>query len=153
PFVIVRSQLMAITGIALVRPDDARLPGRLRALRQRATIGGEPRLVAFEAVAMGVVAAMQGRWAEAAASHVRAETELARTSEAFAELNASRTFRTMSLFYLGDIRVLAARMPQLAAEARARGDLLALLGAVSTVGVVAWLAKDDVETVAREADE
>ena len=146
--------LVACAGIAgVLRPGARRLSEWVEVQRRIGEEHDDPRLVARSAVSSGLVAFLEGRWTAARTACEEAELMLARCSGVAAETHEARAWHVWALFYLGDIRTLSARVPALANDARARGNLWVLNSMVSAFGPAAWLAGDDVETASREADE
>jgi hypothetical protein len=151
--VIMRALFNECWSIAWARPLDSGISPRLERMRDLAKAHSHPKLDPLEALSAGMCAFLQGRWRASREALERAENGFLRCNDAFTELSVSRAFHTWSLFYLGAFRQLSERVPALAADARARGDIVALNGQVSAFGAPAWLAKDDLNTASSEVDD
>jgi hypothetical protein len=153
PVLMTKALANACSVIALLRPSDARLPSRLGVVHRLAEPGSHPILEPVEAMGLGMCAYFQGRWRDAQKGFERAEHGFGRCSDAFADFTHARFFLTWTLFYLGEMRTLSTRVPALVAEARTRGNLLALNAQASAFGAPAWLAMDAAELGSREVED
>ncbi len=142
-----------IATTAFLRPRDRRLAEWVEALQRIGEEQHDTRLVGHSLLSRGMVAGFGGQWRAARAAFEEAETRLLRCSCVGMELLQARSWQAWSLFHLGEIHALSERVSALANDARERGNLLALNSYVSAFGPPAWLARDDLETASREADE
>jgi tetratricopeptide (TPR) repeat protein len=133
---------------AFVATEGLRAERRAQELLEQARrlaerVGGV-RLPALIDFCQGLTRFLAGHWRQSA--HLAAEAERQFTEQGVSgswEATNARLFGVWSLFYLGELRVLATRVPQLAAEAERRGDRYSLTSLHSGLANVAFLVRDD----------
>ncbi|NUQ65305.1 MAG: hypothetical protein HUU20_22795, partial [Pirellulales bacterium] len=103
---------------------------------------------------MGYVHAMRGEWRRALRCSDEALAILGQESDAVRLDRSSTQLAVLaSLFFLGEIRELTRRLPQMLEEARRWEDPISASVPHTYFGNVAWLATDDVERARRGACE
>jgi serine/threonine protein kinase len=113
-----------------------------------------PHAIGLATMVEGMAAFLAGRWREALDIHGRAETILRERCRGVAwELATARLMWSVALFFLGDLAVLADRLPGLLKEAEARGDLYEATDLRIRISHANWLAADEPETARREVTE
>jgi serine/threonine protein kinase/tetratricopeptide (TPR) repeat protein len=123
----------------------------LKAASDLAESLGQPHARGLATFAGGVAAFYQGRFRAARDGCEKAEAIFREQCTGVAwEINTAVTYSLASLFYLGEARELAQRVPLHLSEARDRGDLYAAVEFATGRSVVAWLVGDQ---VARARDE
>ena len=92
----------------------------------------------------------QGKWREAREQSDKAVEYLREECLGMSwQISNMHLASHIASFYLGDFRELTKRVPQREQEAKDRGNLYSVCALSAQLGLVAWLAKDDVAT-ARE---
>ncbi len=135
-------------------PARARTEQLLRAARELARQVDSPYCYAWVDSAEGIRGYLEGRF-RASLEHCDRAVALFRDHCAGAtyELASVDMFALQSLFQLGEMALLARRLPALTQEARVRGDLYLLtnirIGLINAV----WLAADDSARAEQELDE
>ena len=113
-----------------------------------------PHAIGLATMVEGMAAFLEGRWRDARDIHQRAETILRERCRGVAwELATARLMWAVSLFFLGELTVLADRLPGLLKEAEARGDLYEATDLRIRISHANWLAAGDPETARREVNE
>lgn len=113
-----------------------------------------PHAIGLATMVEGMAAFLEGRWRDARDIHQRAETILRERCRGVAwELATARLMWAVSLFFLGELTVLADRLPGLLKEAEARGDLYEATDLRIRISHANWLAADEPETARREVNE
>ncbi len=113
-----------------------------------------PHALGLTTLSGGIAAYMEGRWRKARELSERAETVFRERCTGVAwELDTAQSFALWSLFFLGEVGELRARLPVLLKEARERGDLYAATNLGTFVGYLTWLAADDPEGARRDLGE
>ena len=135
------------------------LPGRraekrsahlVRAAEVLAQKTHNPHATGLSTVMAGIAAFLNGRWRKAADLCNRAETVLRdQCIGAVWELASAQRFLLSSLMYLGELRKMADRLPNLISEAKERGNLYASTVLRSRMHIV-WLAADEPDRAKRE---
>ena len=116
----------------------------ITALAQRlADRVGRPETIALVTLARGTAAYFQGNWAEAHALLSQAEPALRECPGVAWELDTTHLYDLLSLFYLGRVNELSARLPALLTEARDRNDLTAATNLRTRLAYILHLAADD----------
>ncbi len=149
-------------GFTLEGPSSAQggVPARVRtqklsrAAHEVATRLGEPYAMTFAKAADGLIAYVEGRFRDALElGDVASQQFRDRCSGAVWHLETIALYTSWALFHLGEMAELTKRMPQLALEARQRGDLYLLTNMRIGLLNAIWLAADDVERAERELDD
>lgn len=113
-----------------------------------------PHAIGLATMVEGMAAFLAGRWRDARDIHARAETILRERCRGVAwELATARLMWSVALFFLGELAVLADRLPGLLKEAEARGDLYEATDLRIRISHANWLAADEPETARREVSE
>jgi hypothetical protein len=103
-----------------------------------------PHAAGLATLAAGLIAFHQGAWARASSHCEQAETILRDQCTGVAwELATAQAFSFWALSFQGEVAELIKRLPLLAKEARARGDLLGEANLTTFGGPLVWLAADD----------
>jgi hypothetical protein len=127
-----------------------------RLLRTAEDLGREgmpPYTQAMIGMANGVVAYLEGRWRAALEASDCAELIFRERCTGVAwELDTTHAFSLWSLSHLGEWAELARRWPLLLKEARARGDLYAVMNLSTYLMSLVRLAADEPEQARREID-
>ena len=111
-----------------------------------------PHAIGLALMVEGMAAFLEGRWKEARDIHARAEAILRERCRGVAwELATTRLMWSVALFFLGELAVLADRLPALLKEAEARGDLYEATDLRIRISHANWLAADEPEKARREA--
>ena len=106
--------------------------------------GRRPIRPALVTLANGTAWFFQGRWRTAHDYLEQAEALLRECSSGNAwELDTTCLYHVLTLFYLGDIKALSARLPTFLKEARERDDLTAATNLRTRTGYIMYLAADD----------
>jgi serine/threonine protein kinase len=115
---------------------------------------GDTLAIALVSMQRGTDQYMRGEYRRALGFYQRAEELFReRCTGVAAELATTQTLLQYSLFYLGELGLLAQLVPARIRHAEERGDLFAaLLGKISYSNVY-WLMADDVEGARREAED
>ncbi|HEX6719356.1 MAG TPA: protein kinase [Pyrinomonadaceae bacterium] len=109
-----------------------------------------PHATGLALVMAGIAAFLVGHWRKAADLCRRAEVILRNQCIGAAwELASAHRFLLSSLMYLGELREMADRLPNLISEAKERGNLYAATSLRSRMHIV-WLAANDAERARRE---
>jgi serine/threonine protein kinase len=133
------------------RHRTARLLETAEALARRLK---HPHAQGLVTLAAGITAYMEGRWHSALELSDRAAQVFRERCTGVAwELDTAHSFALWSLFFLGEVAEISARLPALLQEARERGDLYAATNLGTFVGHVTWLAADDPEGAQRDLGE
>jgi serine/threonine protein kinase/tetratricopeptide (TPR) repeat protein len=115
--------------------------------------GHDPRTTGFVLMTRGTVEFLSGRWARARELCDQAEQILRDQCHGVTwELNTAQSFALWSLYYLGSINELSARLATLCKEARERGNLYAFTNHSSFGRYLVLLAADEPDTAQRELD-
>jgi eukaryotic-like serine/threonine-protein kinase len=116
---------------------------------------GEPPLLAgLNTLMAGIGGVCMGQWREANESCQRAEAILRdRCSGVGWELSSSRIIRMWALWYLGEVRTIADRLPAVLREAEDRGDLYAVTSYRTFFTPMALLADDRPDDAVAEAEQ
>jgi hypothetical protein len=110
-----------------------------------------PHAIGLVTLVEGMSAFLQGRWTDAIELHGRAETILRERCRGVAwELATARLMWSVSLFFCGELGILAERLPALLKEAEARGDLYEATDLRIRISHANWLAADDPDAARRE---
>jgi hypothetical protein len=110
-----------------------------------------PHAIGLATMVEGMAAFLEGRWRDARSIHEQAEIILRNRCRGVAwELATARLMWSVSLFFLGDLALLADRLPGLLKEAEARGDLYEATDLRIRISHANWLADDDAETARHE---
>jgi eukaryotic-like serine/threonine-protein kinase len=104
---------------------------------------GRPETVALVTLARGTAAYFQGDWPEAHALLSQAEPALRECPGVAWELDMTHLYDLLSLFYLGRLTELSARLPALLQEARDRDDLTAETNLRTRLAYILHLAADN----------
>jgi hypothetical protein len=104
---------------------------------------GRPETIALVTLARGTAAYFQGDWTEAHALLSQAEPALRECSGVAWELDTTHLYDLLSLFYLGRVKELSARLPELLKEARDRDDLTAATNLRTRIAYILHLAADN----------
>ena len=133
------------------RQDVADIFRRAESAARRAENAGA---LGYLRMNMGFIYGMRGQWRAALDHSDDALSILSQVTDAI-QLDRSSTHIAVlaSLFFLGEIRELARRMPRMLEEARRREDAFSASVPHTYFGNVAWLAADDVERARRGAQE
>jgi len=124
-----------------------------RALAERIQ-PAHPHAIGLATMVEGIAAFLEGRWMDAREFHSRAETILRERCRGVAwELATVRLMWSVSLFFLGELGLLADRLPGMLKEAEARGDLYEATDLRIRISHANRLAADDPETARRESVE
>jgi hypothetical protein len=112
---------------------------------------GHPQAIGVTQVAVGITAYAEGRWKTAWELAQRGEAILReRCTGVTWELDTTHIYSLRSLFFLGEIAELCARLPTLLRESRERDDLFAETSLRTRHSYVAWLAADRPDRAASE---
>jgi hypothetical protein len=132
--------------------STAGLPGQARGERLLAASAAlaeridHPHAIALATLISGVAAFQVGNWRGARERLERADALLRDRCTGVAwELGLGNLFHLSSLFYLGELALLAEKLPRVLEEGAARGDLFATTNLRLSNFTVAWLMNDDVE--------
>ncbi len=127
--------------------DEARaraLIERARALALNAPVSVSNDLIGLIDFCHGLTRFLVGDWSQARTFSAQAERRFSELGAPVSwEAASARLFSVWSLFYLGDIEELSARLPALLEEAEARGDLYAITSLRCGLANVALLAAGD----------
>jgi hypothetical protein len=108
-------------------------------------LGNPPNLQGQGALMTGIGGILEGRWNDARNLLSKAETILTeRCSGVGWEISSARIMHLWSLWYLGEMKAIAARLPNILREAEERGDLYAATSYRTFFVPMAQLAADDV---------
>lgn len=133
--------------IAYAALRGSRTPSRQRQLTARAQDlaerVGRPETIALVTLARGTAAYFQGDWTTAHELLSQAEPALRECSGVAWELDTTHLYDLLSLFYLGEVKELSARIPALLKEARDRDDLTAATNLRARIAYMLHLAADD----------
>jgi eukaryotic-like serine/threonine-protein kinase len=148
--------MVSEAGVYAVR--GGRYGKRAAALLERATSlaekSGHPHAAGLASLQAGVCAFTQGHWADCRRRMELAEASLRERCTGVAwELATSHMMGSVSLFFLGEVKLLCERLPVLLAEAQARDDLYQGTDLRSRLSHVVHLAADQPEMASRELDE
>ena len=126
----------------------------LTKLRRVARRNDGPYFRAAVEMARGVAAHLQGRWHAAVKSCDRSAEYLLdkRCRDVAWELDMSRTFALWALMYVGDVRELARRQPQLLHAAQQANDRFAILNFGTVVTTYVLLGADRPDEVRRQLE-
>ncbi|HUF47201.1 MAG TPA: protein kinase [Vicinamibacterales bacterium] len=129
----------AIEGLP-VRAQVEALMARADAL---AAESGDPFIVAHNDLACGVAEYLGGRWRAGLERLVRAETVLREQCTGVAwDLDTCHLYRLRTMYLVGDVAAMCARVPRLIEEAQERGDRLGTTMLRSRLANVALLVAD-----------
>ena len=135
-------------------PAVARVAELLRAAGEIAARIGNPHALGLARLAGGMAATFLGRFREAAESLDRADAILREACTGVAwERGAAQSFAVCALWYLGDVREFARRVPLYLQAAEERGDRYLATRLRSAQGNAYWLVQGDPEAALRNADE
>ncbi len=119
-------------------PSARRVRQLLDAADRLAARIGHPHALGLVTLARGIAAYFQGRWPEARRFCDAAEAIFRdRCTGVVWEVVTAQSFAQWSLFFLGEVAELAARLPRQLQEARERGDRLAEASAANFGGTLA----------------
>lgn len=111
----------------------------------------QPDAEGIAALSRGISAALEGRWKTARPLTEKAEKIFRERCSGVAwELFNSQYFSLLGLYYLGELKELAARFPVLLKEAEERGDLYAATSLATRIGFSTRLAADAPAEARRE---
>lgn len=111
---------------------------------------GDPNSMSQVLISAGITFTAMGKWRKGAEVLDRAETLFQDTPTGLAyELRNARIYSLMNHYVLGDLRVLAERLPALVREAEETGDLLFLANLRAGPAFMHHLACDDPEGARR----
>src|SRR5690606_23005706 len=132
----------------------ARAEALVEQAQRAAAIGGHPQAVGLSMLSAGLAAFLLGD-VRRGRGECDPAAEILRTRCAGAqwELTTAELCSLWSLFYLGELRELARRVPAMVDEALCRGDLYAAVSMRLGLPNCAWLAGDDDDTAERQIDE
>ena len=135
-------------------PAHARTETLVRAVRELARDVDTPYCHAWAESAEGIPCYLEGRF-RAALEHCDRGAAVFRDHcvGATYELASLELFALQSLFQLGEMALLARRLPALTQEARLRGDLYLLTNIRIGLVYAVWLAADDDTRAEQELDE
>ena len=141
----------ASLGGSRTRPRTERLAAMAE---QVVALVDEPSAVALLALAKGTAAYFQGEWSATRQLLGRAERIMREqcTGMAF-ELDTAHLYQLLSLFYLGHVGELRARVPILLKEAEERDDLTATTNIRTRISYVVSLADDNPEQARTDVKE
>ncbi|RMH43950.1 MAG: serine/threonine-protein kinase PknK [Deltaproteobacteria bacterium] len=132
----------------------ARAERLVDAARAAANASGDPHAVGMTQSCAGMVAFLCGDVRRARAYCEPAEEILrVRCTGALWELMSTQVFTMWALFFLGELRELARRVPAILAEALDRGDLYASADLRMGIASFAWLVDDAPDEAERQIDE
>ncbi len=115
---------------------------------------GNPHAVGLAILFDGYRAFLSGQWADGARILDAAEQHLRDRCTGVAwELTNAQLLCGWSLGYLGELDVIAKRVPANVHEARERGDLFTMANLRNGLPNIHWLVRDDPEGAKREVDE
>jgi tetratricopeptide (TPR) repeat protein len=115
---------------------------------------GDPHALGIVALQSGTVDFMRGRFAAARGLFERAERLFRdRCTAMSCELATAQALQHYSLFYLGELALLAHLVPEQIRQAEERGDLFTALNGRITYSNLAWLIADDIEGARRAVDD
>ncbi|HTS65716.1 MAG TPA: protein kinase [Candidatus Acidoferrales bacterium] len=113
-----------------------------------------PHALGLATMVEGMAAFLEGRWMSARQLHERAEVILRERCRGVAwELATVHLMWSVAVFFLGELDLLARRLPGLLKEAEARGDLYEATDLRIRISHANWLAADDPEAARREVGE
>ncbi len=117
-------------------------------LAQRA---GDPYSMSHTLIATGIARTALGQWRQAAAILDKVEMQLRENATGLAyELRNAQSYALINHYALGNLAVLASRLPVLFREAEEAGDLLFLANLKTGSGFIHFLAKDSPDTARQE---
>ena len=115
---------------------------------------GHPHALSLVELVTGLSAVLEGRWRAGSGALDRAEEIFRERCTGVAwERGSAQSFAVWSLWYLGDLRELARRIPLYLRGAEARGDRYLVTNLRSSHANAIWLVKGDPATAEREARE
>lgn len=144
----------AATSTASEGPTAARVAELLRAAHEIAARIGRPHALGLARLAGGMTATFLGRFREAAESLDRADSILREDCTGVAwERGSAQSFAICALWYLGDVREFARRVPLYLQAAEERGDRYLATRLRSAQSNAYWLVQGDPDAALLNANE
>ena len=112
-----------------------------------------PHAIGLSHFTAGLGQYLRGNWKEACVLLLQAEKLLVNVPGAIWELNASQRFYLNALTFIGDLKGIAARSPELVKSAKERGNLYAECALRVRMSSLMWLMRDDHFSAAEETQE
>ncbi len=144
----------AATSPAGERSEPARVAELLRAASETADRAGDPHAIGLARLAGGMAACLLGRFGEAARDLDLADAMLRERCAGVAwERGAAQSFALSALWFAGDVREYARRVPLYLQAAEERGDRYLATRLRSGQSNAYWLVLGDPEAALHHADE